>query len=68
MRESSGPAARLRLALELYEAAERIKLQSLRRRHPDETEEQIERRLHRWIAKRDEVLEGPWELRLDPPA
>lgn len=38
-------------ALDLYEAAEGIMRQNLRRRHPNANEKQIERLLIEWLGK-----------------
>ena len=46
--------ARMRTAMDLYEAAEAMMRQNLRRRHPAESTEQIERRLLSWLRKEGE--------------
>jgi len=56
-------AARLRLALELFEAGERMMRQNLRRRYPDESPEQIERRLSAWLSTRPGAEHGDAEGR-----
>jgi hypothetical protein len=43
--------ARMRIAFDLYEAAEEIMRQNLRRRHPEATEEEIERDLVSWLRE-----------------
>ncbi len=45
-------AARLRLAFDLFEAGERLMRQNLRRCHPGEAPEVIERRLTAWRLSR----------------
>lgn len=44
--------ARIETAFDLYEAAEQIMRQNLRRRFPDAPEQEIERRLIDWLQKR----------------
>jgi hypothetical protein len=43
--------ARLQLAFELFDLAERMMRTKLRRRHPDESPEQIEGRLNAWLVE-----------------
>lgn len=43
--------ARLQLAFELFDLAERMMRTKLRRLHPDENLEQIERRLNAWLVE-----------------
>ena len=45
-------AAAFRTTLDLFETGVAMKRQSLRRSHPDATEEEIERRLRRWLHER----------------
>jgi hypothetical protein len=45
-------AARLRLALDLYQAGEELMRQKLRREHPEATGDAIERLLDEWLATR----------------
>jgi hypothetical protein len=45
-------AARLRLALDLFEAGEAIMRQNLRRRFPAASAAEIEERLDRWLSER----------------
>lgn len=52
------PARRLEDALELAELAEEMMELSLRRRHPDASEEEIERRLLEWLAERPGARNG----------
>jgi len=43
--------ARMDLAFDLYEAAEEMKRQNLRRQNPDATEEEIEQGIRDWLAR-----------------
>jgi hypothetical protein len=61
-------AARLRLAFDLFEAGERLMRQNLRRRHPGESAEQIERRLAAWLATRPGAEHGDAAGRAVVPA
>ena len=45
-------AARLRVALELFEAGLEMKRQKLRRDHPDLTGDEIEARVAAWLRER----------------
>jgi hypothetical protein len=45
-------AERLAVALDLYEAAEAIQRQNLRRRFPGDSPERIEKRLIEWLLTR----------------
>lgn len=45
-------AHRLRLAFDLFAAGEALVRQQLRRRFPDVSEEEIERRLEAWLSER----------------
>jgi len=45
-------ARRLRATLLLHEDGVRLMRQNLRRRHPDENDEEIERRLRDWLSER----------------
>lgn len=45
-------ARNLRLALELFEAGEELKRQSLRRAHPEATESEIESMIIAWLRER----------------
>jgi uncharacterized protein YqeY len=58
-------AEKLRVALELFDAAVAIQRQNLRRRNPSASDEEIEALLERWVSKRDEPLEEdpPWLVR-----
>ena len=44
--------ARMELAFDLYEAAEQMMRQNLRRRFPHASSQEIERRLIEWLQKR----------------
>jgi hypothetical protein len=44
-------ARRLRLAFDLYAAAEEIQRQNLRRENPEASEQEIEEGIRRWLAK-----------------
>jgi Rv0078B-related antitoxin len=48
----------LQLALDLFEAAEELMRQNLRRAHPDAPEEAIERRLVAWLQDRPGAPHG----------
>lgn len=52
----SAVIARMKLAFDLYEAAEEIMRQNLRRTFPDAAREEIERRLAHWLQKRPGVV------------
>jgi hypothetical protein len=56
-------AARFRTLLDLYDVSAALMRQNLRRRHPQEGDEEIEARLHRWLAKADEREATPWKVR-----
>ncbi len=43
----------------LFEGAEAMMRQNLRRRHPDENAEQIEKRLRSWLRKENEPSSLP---------
>lgn len=65
--EAEQAAARLRLAFDLFAAGEQMMRLNLRRRHPDETEAQIQARLEAWLHERPgaehgdaEGIPGPW--------
>lgn len=69
-RDAEAAAARLRLALDLFEAGEQMMRLTLRRRHPDENEAEIESRLAAWLHERPgaehgdaEGLPGTWPPR-----
>jgi hypothetical protein len=52
--------ARARATFELYEFAEKVMRQNLRRRFPEESDDAIERRLVSWLRKEArERWEGP---------
>lgn len=52
------------MALELSEFAEKVQHQNLRRRFPEECEEEIGERLKCWLLKRDEPFELPPDFRV----
>jgi hypothetical protein len=47
------PEEKARRALEMMRAAVRLKRAGLRARHPDETKEEIERRVREWLLADD---------------
>jgi hypothetical protein len=49
---------RMRIALDLYQVAEDIQRQNLRRRNPDATEEEIEQGIREWLAHRPGAEHG----------
>ena len=51
-RSTAEVAAAFRTTVDLFEAGVAMKRQSLRRSHPDASEEEIERRLRRWLHER----------------
>lgn len=66
---TSPESRRLRQALELFDEGMALMRQNLRRRHPQATEEEIERRLHAWLRTRPGAEHGDgWgrPRRLDP--
>lgn len=46
------PAEKLRMALELSETGERLMLQNLKRRFPEATAKELDRKLVEWLRKR----------------
>jgi len=64
--ERDDAADRLRAALQLQAFGKAMKLRQLRRAHPEETEEELRRRLLDWALRTDEPDFGP-HLRLRPP-
>jgi hypothetical protein len=54
----SPEARRFRLALELFEAAEDLKRQSLRREFPEAAESEIESRINAWLRSRPGAPHG----------
>ena len=46
------PAARLRLALELFEAGERLMCQNLKRQFPTANAAELDRKLVEWLRRR----------------
>ena len=53
-----GPVEKLRAALELHEVGVALIRQNLRRRHPDEPDDTIERRLTKWLRTRPGTEHG----------
>jgi hypothetical protein len=51
-------AARLRTALDLFVAGERLMRQSLRRLHPEASDGEIDRRLRDWMSERPGAEHG----------
>ena len=53
--------ARMEMAFDLYEMAEQMMRQNLRRRNPEASEEQIEEGLREWLHRRPgaELGDGP---------
>ncbi|MFW6012489.1 MAG: hypothetical protein ACOC92_02135 [bacterium] len=51
-------AKRLELAFDLYEAAEAIMRQNLRRRNPEATDEEIEEGIRAWLRRRPGAEHG----------
>ena len=49
---SPSPADKLRQALELFESGLDLMRQNLRRRHPDASQEELERLLTEWLRTR----------------
>ena len=60
----SDEASRLRTAFMLFDAGYELMHQNLRRRYPDETEEQVHRRLVEWLQSSGGERSGrPYTLR-----
>ncbi len=53
--------ARFQMTFDLYQTAEDIMRQNLRRRFPEASEEEVERRLEAWLRK--EPIETVWSAR-----
>lgn len=49
---------RMELAFDLYEAAEEIMRQNLRRRNPEASEEEIEEGIREWLRRRPGAKHG----------
>jgi hypothetical protein len=49
---------RMRIAFDLYETAEQMMRQNLRRRNPDATEEEIEQGIQEWLLRRPGAEHG----------
>lgn len=54
---------RMELAFDLYEAAEEIMRQNLRRRNPEASEEEIEEGIREWLGRRPGAEHGDGEGR-----
>ena len=67
MDETEDPKQRLRLALELYEYAEAIMRENLRRDYPHASPAEIEIRLLRWVSKRPAADEAGSPVSLGSP-
>jgi len=59
--DGEGLAERLRLTLRLHDEGVRLMRQNLRRRHPEATDEEIERRLREWLSERPGAERGDAE-------
>lgn len=57
------PATNLRQALELMELGFAMQRQSLRRRHPDWTDKEVEEAFLHWVSRADEPVRWPFRLR-----
>jgi hypothetical protein len=55
---SNAEAARLRAALSLFDDGVALMRQNLRRRHPEDPEAMIERRVQRWLRERPGAEHG----------
>ena len=57
----SDPAERLRTALDLFEAGVALHRQTLRRRFPEKSEDEIDRLVNQWLSTRPgaEYGDGP---------
>lgn len=60
-KEASAAAARLRLAIEMFEVGESMKRQSLRRENPQASDAEIERMLVAWLHHRPGAEHGDAE-------
>jgi len=58
--------ARVQLMFDLYEAAEAIMRQNLHRWFPQESDDQIERRLLSWLRKDPNYARQPFEAAVGP--
>jgi hypothetical protein len=54
---------RMEIAFDLYEVAEQMKRQNLRRRNPDATDEEIEQGVREWLLRRPGAEHGDAEGR-----
>jgi hypothetical protein len=53
--EASTPGGKLRAALEMFESGVALMRQNLRRRHPDASDEEIDRLLVEWLRTRSPI-------------
>jgi Rv0078B-related antitoxin len=56
--ESKTPAEKLREALELYDEGLVMQRLVFARRHPEQDAEALEKRLHAWLRREGETLDG----------
>lgn len=54
---------RFRTALDLFDLAERMLVQRLRRENPEATDEQLDAAVNRWLSKRPGAEDGDGEGR-----
>ena len=59
--------ARLKMVDEMYELGIRMKRNVLRRRHPEASEEEIDRLWREWLASPPEPSEGTTNIRRTSP-
>ncbi len=52
MREPAAVATALRATLDLFETGVRLMYQNLRRRHPEASDEELDRALREWLQRR----------------
>ncbi len=52
MQEQAAVATAFRATLDLFETGVRLMYQNLRRRHPEASDEEIERALREWLQRR----------------
>jgi len=52
------PSEKLQIALELFESVVAMMRETLKRRHPNESDAQIEERLRQWIRHRPGAEDG----------
>ena len=54
--------ARMEMAMELYELAEAMQRQNIRRRNPDLNEDEVEKRLVEWLMSRPPTCDRPYRF------